>query len=239
MKFRIYSHSACLGNDISVTEEQANLLESIGILDAADQVNMFLHYNEEPFLWLKERWKDRPNVRFKLFDENYKDWYEYTSCMEIQKDCEESEEEFAFLYMHTKGNFTRTVGNQNWRLYMQYWNVEKWQQCLQKFDEGYDTVGASWQKGECKKPYYAGNFFWAKSSYIRRCQKLIAPPEVEFKPQFEGQPHLRYDLEIWHGSGKPNAYDMDKNSKYHCWYQPPQSYREDMKDFFVYSTNNL
>lgn len=236
MKFRIYSHSACLNHDVSVTEEQVSLLEETGILDAADQVNMFLHYEDEPFDWLKSRWEDRPNVRFKTFDETYKEWYEYTSCMEIQKDCEEIKEEFCFLYMHTKGNYTRTLGNRNWRMYMQYWNVEKWKDCLQKFDEGYDTVGASWQKGECKKPYYAGNFFWARSSYIPRCQKLIAPPEVDFKSQFEGQPHLRYDLEIWHGSGNPNAYDMHKDSRYQCWYETPQSYREDMKDLFIYNT---
>lgn len=238
MKFRIYSHSACINNDISVTEEQVNLLESTGILDAADQVNLFLHYNEKPFLWLKERWKDRLNVRFKLFDENYKEWYEYTSCMEIQKDCEESEEEFALLYMHTKGNFTKTEVNRNWRHYMQYWNVERWKECLQKFDEGYDMVGASWQKAECKKPYYAGNFFWARSSYIPRCQKLLTPVESNFLTQFGHGHSLRYDLELWHGSGNPNAYDMDTNSKYRCWYEPPQAYREDMKNFSTYNTES-
>lgn len=237
MKIVVYSHATFLNNEDFVTREQTELLEKTGLLDAAE-VRMMLHYEEQPFAWLKERWKDK-SVKFKLFDESYREWYEYTTCMEVQKDCEESEEEFYLLYMHHKGNFTKTYGNQNWRHYMQYFNVEKWRECVAKLDEGYDTCGAHWPKEikEDDMPYYPGNFFWARSSYIKRCQKLIAPPEVDFKPQFPKQPHLRFDLEIWHGSGKPNAYNMDPNSYDRCWYEPPEKYRQDVNSYFVYRTN--
>lgn len=227
---KVYSHVTFLNDDLSITIEQAELLEKTGLLDSADEVNIMLHYDQKPFLWLKEKWENRKNVKFKLFDESFKEWFEYTTCMEIQKDCQNIVEDFYLLYMHHKGNFTRTIGNYNWRQYMQYWNIEKWKECVQKLEEGYDTCGAAWPK-EVKDgdmPYYPGNFFWAKSSYINRCQKLIEPPKNDFKPQFPKQPHLRFDLEIWHGSGNPKAYNIDPNSYDRCWYNPPNHYRNDI-----------
>jgi hypothetical protein len=225
-KIKVYSHATFLTGENSITLEQTELLEKTGLFDASE-VNMMLHYEEEPFDWLKERWSDKSNVKYKVFDKSYKEWYEYTSCLEIQKDCEQAEEEFYLLYIHHKGSFTRTLGNIYWRHYMQYFNIEKWRECVAKLDEGYDMCGAAWPKeiNEGDMPYYPGNFFWAKSSYINRCTKLKVPTENNFQPQFPKQPHLRFDLEIWHGTGKPKAFDMDPNSFDRCWYQPASSYR--------------
>lgn len=237
MKIIIYSHATYLNNDDSVTREQTEILEKSGLLDVAE-VKVMIHYQNEPFSWLQDRWKDR-NVEFKLFDESYREWYEYTTCMEIQNDCEKSEEEFYLLYIHHKGNFTTTSANQNWRYYMQYFNIERWKECVAKLNEGYDTCGAAWAKHDEKDriKYYPGNFFWAKSSYIKKCQKLVNPKENNFQSQFSTGFSLRFDLELWHGSGQPNAYDIDSNSYDRCWYNSPEKYRNDMKQTFVYSTS--
>ena len=51
----------------------------------------------------------------------------------------------------------------------------------------------------------------------------------------EGQPHLRYDLEPWHASGNPKWYEMH-SGQHERWYLPPETYREDLKDTFIYNT---
>ena len=235
MKIIVFNHATDLHNDTSITLEQAELFEKTGLLDAADDVNMMLHYKEESFKWLEDRWENCENIAYHLFDEWYQPWYEYTSCFHIQELCNASDEEFYILYTHAKGNFTRTYGNINWRKYMQYWFVEKWKDCVAKLDEGYDLVGAGFLNNP-PYPYFAGNFFWARASYIRRCQKLIPPNEVDFKPQFKEQPHLRYDLECWQGSGQPKWFDFHPG-QHERWYLPPETYREDLKDVWTYNTN--
>lgn len=234
MKIKIFSHATDLSNDTSITLEQAELLESTGLLDAADELNMMLHYHEQPFAWLKARWNEKNNVNYYFYDESYQPWYEYTTALQVQEACNATEEEFYVLYIHHKGNFTRTHGNINWRKYMQYWNIEKWKDCVAKLDEGYDLVGGGFLPNP-PHPYFAGNFFWARSSYIKRCQQLIKPTENDFAPQFLGQPHLRYDLECWHGSGDPKYFDLHPG-QHERWYLAPETYRDDMKDVWVYRT---
>lgn len=222
MKIKIFSHATDLCNDTSITLEQAKLLESVGLLDAASEMHMMLHYNEQSFDWLKERWRSRANVKYHFYDISYQPWYEYTTTYYMQEQCYNTDEEFYLLYIHHKGNFTRTRGNVNWRHYMQYWNIEKWRDCVQKLDEGYDMCGASYLMIDT--PYYAGNFYWARSEYIRRCQRLFKPTENDFQTQFGHKHSLRFDLEIWHGSGKPKWFDLHPG-EHNRWYATPDAYR--------------
>ena len=234
MKILVFNHATDLHYDTSITLGQVQLFEKSGLLDEAYDVNMMLHYHENSFKWLEERWEKRENVAFHLFDDWYQPWYEYTSAYHIQELCNASDEEFYILYTHAKGNFTRTAPNVNWRNYMNYWCIERWRDCVAKLDEGYDLVGAGFLNNP-PYPYFAGNFFWTRASYIRRCQKLIQPTENDFKPQFEGQPHLRYDLECWHGSGNPKWFDLHPG-EHERWYLPPETYRKDKEDFWIYRT---
>jgi hypothetical protein len=220
MQIKLFSHSVCLQpNQNSIGLEQAELLEKTGLIDAAE-INMMLHYNLEDFSWLAERWFERININYHLFGNHYRDWHEGTSINYIQNLVHSTDEEFYVCYIHHKGV---SSGQSGWRQYMQYWNIEKWQECVAKLDEGYDTCGASFLNNP-PHPFYAGNFFWAKASYLRRCKILKSPAENNFKPQFSGQPHHRYDYECWHGSGNPNAYDMHPGPD-NRWYWPPELYR--------------
>lgn len=230
MKIKIFSHAVDLYNDTSITLEQAKLLETTGLLDAADELNMMLHYNEESFSWLKERWANKSNIKYHSFDISFQPWREYTTTYYMQEYCHNSDEEFYILFIHHKGGFNRTHGNVTWRHYMQYWNIEKWRDCIAKLDEGYDMCGAGFLSNEPHilqesiNPYYAGNFYWARSSYIKRCQRLKQPPENGFKTQFGHSHDIRYDVEIWHGSGNPNWFDLHPGP-HNRWYSKINSYR--------------
>jgi len=235
---KIFVHATDITGDIDITLEQIELLNSTGLLDVSEVV-LCSHYNEKNFTDLiKYLSYHNPNHNFRHFDECYKDWYEYTTCLELQKECNESTEEFYALYLHNKGSFTQTVGNYNWRKYMEYFCIEKWKECVEKLDRGYELVGAAYldnaQEDE-NAHYFAGNFFWARSSYIKRCYQLKSPLEVDFQPQMPNQPHLRYDLEPWHASGNPKWFEMHPGP-HQRWYKSPETYREDSKDRWVYNT---
>jgi len=236
MKIKVFSHAMDMMRGKEITLEQSKLLENTGLLDAADEVHMMLHFNEENFRWLEQRWENRTNVIYHDFDESYKEWYEATTSQYIQNMVHSTDEEFYVCHMTHKGVSHPDGGHQNWRKYMQYWNIEKWRECVAKLDEGYDTCGAAFLNNP-PHPFYAGNFYWAKTSYLRRCKKLVPPPENNFQPQFSGQPHHRYDLECWHGSGNPKAYDMHPG-EVNRWYYPPQAYRNDMKEVITFNTES-
>lgn len=241
MKIKIFVHATDITGDINITREQIELMLTTGLLENFQtEIILCSHYDAGNYNELTDLITRKcAKSRFIHFNREYKDWYEYTTCLELQKYCNESEEEFYVLYIHNKGAFTRTVGNYNWRKYMEYFCVEKWKECIDKLEEGYELVGAAYldnDREDDKAHYFAGNFFWARSSYIKRCKQLKPPPEVDFKPQMPNQPHLRYDLEPWHASGNPKWYEMH-SGPHQRWYLPPETYRVDVEDLWVYRTN--
>jgi len=240
MNIKIFVHATDITGDIDITLEQIELLNSTGLLEKSEVV-LCSHYDEGNHKDLVQYLTQySSNNKFRHFGESYKEWYEYTTCLELQKQCNESSDEFYALYIHNKGSYTRTVGNYNWRKYMEYFCIEKWKECVEKLDEGYELVGAAFTDNtEEYNPnithYFAGNFFWARSSYIKKCQPLSEPTEVGFKPQMKDQPHLRYDLEPWHASGNPKWYELHPG-KHERWYLPPETYREELKGNWIYRT---
>jgi hypothetical protein len=81
------------------------------------------------------------------------------------------------LYFHTKGitsslrhfkndpheiNLYRNY--QYWRHYLNYGVLEKWQECVDALDNGYDVAGINFQT--YPHTHYSGNFWWANSNHI-------------------------------------------------------------------------
>lgn len=229
MKIKIFSHAIDLYNDTNIALEQAELLEKTGLLDKADEVHMLLHFSEQSFNWLKDRWSKRTNVIYHVFDESYKEWYEGTSIHYLKDNCDSTEQDFYALFITHKGISHPPGGHQNWRKYMQYWTIEKWKDCIQKLDEGYDTCGAAYldERPYYKDTFYPGTFFWAKSSYLRRCKNILTPDKSHYLPQFD-MSHHRFDYECWPGSGNPKWYEMHPGT-IDRWYLPTETYREDVR----------
>ena len=131
------------------------------------------------------------------------------------------------FYFHNKGmsSYSSHIPYclKDWRHYMQYFNIEKWKECVAKLDEGYDCTGVSWIKREDLagdvptegKRYignhFAGNFWWARNDYIRKLSDPLkiedyvhVPSMVDFFKTY------RYAFELWIG---------DENTKYYSFYQ--------------------
>jgi hypothetical protein len=98
------------------------------------------------------------------------------------------EENSLILYVHSKGvsydpNSVTFSNVTAWRKYLEYFMIDRWQDCLKKIIEaGFDTVGTEIKAVETKNTFtsqypsgsyfiprhYSGNFWWAKFSLIKR-----------------------------------------------------------------------
>lgn len=69
------------------------------------------------------------------------------------------------LYLHTKGVSRTGPSVDDWRACMLYWMVDRWRECVDKMIKGYDVVG--YTRCDRPLPHFQGNFWWAKTSYVR------------------------------------------------------------------------
>lgn len=106
--------------------------------------------------------------------------FEYPALDFIKRKSEE-DEHCLFYYFHTKGityqslttndrefsNFKRNI--EAWRKMMEYFLFDKWRVAVNTLSADFDTYG-SYRLPPPPRPYYlyAGNFWWARSEYIKR-----------------------------------------------------------------------
>ena len=104
------------------------------------------------------------------------------------------------LYAHTKGAFHDERLNDAWRLAMARKLVLHGRERLPELDT-YDVVGMHWitprqfSFNKVPNPFFAGNFWWARSEYVARL------PEIDLA----GERHV---AEGWLGQGNPKVLDL-------------------------------
>ena len=101
------------------------------------------------------------------------------------------------FYAHTKGSSRGGLVNQLWCRSMLFFNAVRWQDAVMQLgNDNTDAVGCHYVCKEKfpeyfemyrehhpnKYPFFAGNFWWAKSSHI----KDLRPPQIEDKYSAEG-----------------------------------------------------
>jgi hypothetical protein len=109
---------------------------------------------------------------------------ESTTLKKVYETSKNLEEGKYILYFHAKGitqhNTPRELPVKKWREMMEYYLITKWEDCVNKLEEGYDCCGINYQnhagrvKNETKLiKIFNGNFFWAKSEYIKKLDDSI------------------------------------------------------------------
>lgn len=95
-------------------------------------------------------------------------------------------------YFHTKGAAIVSSNTHLWRNLMNFYTIQRAEMSIQHLQKNAnDFAGVFGTDGlQGQKPYIAGNFWWAKSSYIKKL------PFPEILPH-----HTRYDCELWIGLG--------------------------------------
>lgn len=109
--------------------------------------------------------------------------YEYPALRYIHE--KSQTEDCLWYYFHTKGvsfNYGKTYDKRYlrfvrniiaWRGMMEYFIMDKWHVAVNVLSGGYDTYGCyRWPPRQAPHVMYYGNFWWARSSYLRSLTSL-------------------------------------------------------------------
>lgn len=155
----IYIHVCCIHNYAEVFKHLIRGIKSSGLYDITKEIRCCVLGNCDESLFVDDKIKileHSPDLSL----------HEAFTLNRLRLDS--MEEEFNVLYLHTKG-ITRPGDPyvQHWVDYMCYFNIYRHAVCL-KVLETNDTVGVN--MGDLPECHYSGNFWWAKSSYIKKLE---------------------------------------------------------------------
>lgn len=109
-------------------------------------------------------------------------------------------------YTHLKCVTRRDALCRAWRMCMLRYVVLAWPLCLQRLEEGADTVGCHWLTPECypklvASPYWGGNYWWAASKFLATLPAI--PDHAKDREAF-------FLAEKWVGMGptRPRIFDF-------------------------------
>lgn len=204
-----FYHICMINNYMEVVLEQVQDLLMSGLYDASQEIKVVLAGDAADAEIVKKFLSDYYKIN--VVELSSVKAYEFPTIRQVKLQSNRDEKAF-YYYIHTKGvTYPNHKGGKYWRDYMMWYNVHKWQDCVQKLMEGYETCGCKLVENHRAFPmHYSGNFWWARSEYIKRC------------PPVEGLNHQdRYQAEFWSCKGSPNAatlcqiyIDYDKNPPY-------------------------
>jgi len=158
----IYIHVSCIGNYIDVFDDLIKQIKKSGLYDKVEQIRCCVLGNST--LSFSDSFSDKIVLRKSSVDLSL---YEAFTINTIREDIKVGD--FNVLYLHTKGvtkcYFTQYVNIKSWVDYMCYFNITHHAKCIELLKEN-DTVGVNINS----KPeiHYSGNFWWSKSSYLRK-----------------------------------------------------------------------
>lgn len=236
MKLKLYSHMNDAHPGMEITRQQLEKIVKSGLINVAE-IHFFTNFNPLNYQWMKEKLKDYPNVFFRYVDADPREW-EISTLATLKDDCDNLQEECYIGYIHHKGitHYGRpsepfTI---EWRQMLEYFIIEKWKYATDLLDT-YEIAGVNWT--EFPWPHFSGNFWWARSSYIKKLPKLRRPREIGYdKSQFgdytQNWPY-QYDAEVWSAMSSPNFFNLHTSIKNHYIQGYPESlYRRDLKEIY-------
>ena len=160
-----------------ILDQFRNLLYS-GLYNACDKfyigvVDSPIKKPEWGVEWISKFWnflssKEDNNINTKVEVVVYPDNKELRDTLTWIKDYAKENPDDYILFFHTKGITHNDKPSDDWREYMGYFAIERWRDCIEKLNEGFDCCGVMWNKDTPigSFPHFSGAFYWAKASYI-------------------------------------------------------------------------
>lgn len=172
------------------------------------EVEICVSSNQENYKKLQENIKSYSFLKSTWFDiniEEHKNYYEGTTLLKLYDECSSYDN---VGYIHSKGMTSLSKQVNRWRKVLEYGVIERWHDNINALNKGYDVSGIIWNYDSY---HFSGNFWWAKSSYI----KTLPRPVIEkwkrhlLPPGESWNSRLRY--EGWIGINFPKANIVYKN----------------------------
>jgi hypothetical protein len=242
---KFYLHVPELNNWQMVFAEMAECMYTSGLIEGADKIVLCMNgrkENMDPIVSILQQNSDKIEVCY--VNANAGKW-EWPSINKLKEDIDASETEDDYIgYAHLKGlsrpDPTDKMAS-DWRHMLSYFIIEKWKDNIDLLSQGYETSSINWT--DAPWPHYSGNFWWARSNYIRRLSKIQDPSTIAFGSVSRYLPQLppvvldsgnyRYEHEAWIGSNKPRHAELfaspgRTDQSYHYRFEyPPTNYRKD------------
>ena len=223
MKIEVFYHICVKSGSepLNIIEEQLSTIRNSELYEKLDRINCCLVGDDQMnFMHLFQK-IPRYGDKFKIAKTGFKDTSYERFTLNYMKD--NIVEDGYYLYLHSKGVTKATNENiKDWRRCMEYFLIKKGNRCLDKLNEGYDTVGIM------KHPWaphlhYSGNFWWASGKYLK---KLFV--EKQIPSDYTGP-------EMFVLSNNPKLYDFFpihlKNPEWNGYYHRlPESVYRDIND---------
>lgn len=165
----IYIHVCCINNWSDVFSSLLYKIKDSGLYENITEIRCGILGDEDNIELFKNLFNDSKIII--LYTSNNLNLYETCTINAIYEQSN-VEEEFNVLYIHTKGvrhNNTNPCVI-DWINYLCYFNIYQFEQCIDLLEQ-YDCIGVNLQKEPVY--HYSGNFWWAKSEYIKKLNKCI------------------------------------------------------------------
>ena len=168
----IYIHICCLANWVTILNNLMNNIYNSGLYSYVTEIRCVILGNITIYPSFFN------DIKVKIVGQNSDiSLYERITLTELWEDSQK--EDFYVLYLHTKG-VTRQ-GNQkvvDWVNYMLYFNCYKFPEIITLLKTN-NAVGVNLNKQDNMPLHFSGNFWWSKSSYIRKLNKTIGPKYLD------------------------------------------------------------
>ena len=219
----IYYHIFTINNWVEIVNEQFDLLKKSNLFDHSLIKVGILYIHIKDVDIAKTLFDGYDNVEIVLIKPNT-GVGESETLMKLKEYSTNCDKNRNVLYIHTKGvtqhNSVRELPIKKWRNMMEYFLIEKWEDCVNKLNEGYECCGVNYQnhegniKGETTLiKIFNGNFFWTKTDYIKKLDESIL---------FEH----RYSAENWISSSNTNTFSFyDTPITIDLYYQINENYK--------------
>lgn len=183
MKKVIFWHICSLNHWREIAEDQFKDIYSSNLFKEIDKIYItYLGNSKDDINFLLEK-TDKISL---IYYSNYMKDYERACLRQLKKWSQDNEA--YVLYIHAKGvsRVSRPKTKKaiwEWRKMLEYMLINKYQVCINGLNDGYDVIGTNLCRSlsnlsmgpftNKKLLFFSGNFWWAKTSYIKNLPDIL------------------------------------------------------------------
>lgn len=208
-------HLLLINHYEEVIREQLNCILDSGLYDAVENIYIGALGENKEFAILIDILRKYPKFIISEYSRSI-DLFEFHTLHLLKEFADTETESYYLFYFHSKGisfskkqNEVAYHGGGRWRKFMNQYTLTKWRDNVEQLDFGYETCGTQLRPNREWKEHYSGNFFWAKSEYV----KLL-------KPIYSLNLKDRFQAEFYICSAHPIAATLSQ--EFYDYYSPKQ-----------------